>query len=278
MKNLSNWRSVRIWENRLQQDLHQRHAFWLHGLCIGLVTLGLTWGASHVQLLLGVESLALRYLVSLGLGYLGYLVMLRCWAGALVRKYRQPGQRSDWSNLGVDWPGGGGGGSVSAPVRMPAFHSAKGGDFGGGGASADFSGASDALASSDAAGGLGDIVGGAMDAAGSADEAAVVVVPVVAIFLIGCAVLLGAGSLVLMYLGWEALLAVAVELAFSYVSARVAMRVVREGWLGAALRLTYKPLLGAVVCAVVLGATIDHFVPEAHSLPQALHLIRAQSR
>ncbi|ABM35457.1 hypothetical protein [Polaromonas naphthalenivorans] len=279
MKNLSNWRSVRLLESRLEHDLRQRHVFWLHGLFIGLVTLGLTWGASHAQMLLGVESLALRYLVSLGLGYLGYLLMLRLWAGALVRQHRQ---RDGWGNLDGGWPGGeGGGGSGSASARLPSLRSGEGGDFGGGGASGDFSGAVDApgiLESADAAGGAGKMVSGALEAAGSADEAAVVVVPVVAIFLIGCAVFFGAGSLVLMYFGWEALLAVAVELAFSYVSARVAVRVVREGWLSAALRLTWKPLLGAVLCAVLLGATVDHFVPAAHSLPQALRLVSGPAR
>jgi hypothetical protein len=104
------------------------------------------------------------------------------------------------------------------------------------------------------------------------------VIPVVAIFLIGCAVFFGTGSLLLAYLGWETLLAVAVELAFSYASARLAVRVVREGWLSAALRLTWKPLLGAVVCAVLLGTTIDHFVPEAHSLPHAVKLLRGPSQ
>ena len=93
--------------------------------------------------------------------------------------------------------------------------------------------------------------------------------------MIGCALVFGAGSLLLLYFGWEALLTVAVELAFSYVSARAAVRVVREGWLSAAVRLTWKPLLGAVFCAVLLGATIDYFMPAARSLPQAIKLIRA---
>ena len=278
MKNLSNWRSVQLWETRVEQQLRQRHIFWLHGVCIGLVTLVITWGASHGQMRLGIESLALRYLVSLGLGFLGYLLMLRLWAGALVRKLRDtgpPAHRRDWGPLDMGWPGGGPG---SASARMPPLQSGGGGDFGGGGAAGDFSGAADALSAADAAGGVGDIVGGALEAAGSADEAAVVVIPVVAVFLMGCAVFFGAGSLLLAYFGWEALLAVAVELAFSYASARVAVRVVREGWLSAALRLTWKPLLGAVVCAVMLGAAIDYFVPAAHSLPQAIKLLRAPAR
>ncbi len=267
LKNLSNWRSVRLWESRVQQQLRQRHTFWLHGFCIGLITLGITWGASYVQMRLGIESLALRYLVSLGLGFLGYLLMLRLWADALVQKLRgrdKPAGRSNW-DLDLNWPSGGSGSSGSGSAHMPPLQPGGGGNFGGGGASGDFSGATD---------GMGDMVGGALDAAGSADEAAVVVIPVVAVFLIGCAVFFGAGSLLLAYFGWETLLAVAVELAFSYASARVAVRVVREGWLSAALRLTWKPLLGAVVCAVILGAAIDHFVPAANSLPQAIKLFK----
>jgi hypothetical protein len=51
--------------------------------------------------------------------------------------------------------------------------------------------------------------------------------------------------------------------------------VVREGWLSAAVRLTWKPLLGALFCAVLLGATIDHFIPATNSLPQSIKLIHA---
>ena len=106
------------------------------------------------------------------------------------------------------------------------------------------------------------------------DEGAVVVVPVVAIFLIGAALILGAGSLAMLFFGWDVLLAVAVELAFSVATARAAMGVEREGWLGTAVRLTWKPLLGALLCAVLLGATIDHVLPQANSLPEAVRIIR----
>lgn len=152
---------------------------------------------------------------------------------------------------------------------LPPMHSGGGGDFGGGGASGDFS---DGAAG--AADGMGELAGGAIEAAAGSDEAAIVVVPVVAVFLIGCVIFFGAGALVLLYFGWEVLLAVAVELAFSYATARTAVRVSREGWASAAVRLTWKPLAGAVVCAVALGATIDYFIPTAQSLPQALKAVR----
>ncbi|RYX96575.1 MAG: hypothetical protein EOO28_06560 [Comamonadaceae bacterium] len=280
MKNLSNWRSIRLVESRLQHDLRQRHSFRLHGMCIGLVTLALTWGVSHVQMRLGVDSLAVRYLVSLGIGYLGYLLMLRIWAGALVDRPNRngPGENSgnadlfDIADLAQAWPSGG---PRGASV-MPDLKSGGGGDFAGGGASGDFSGPGDVPWLPETVGdGVGGLASEALDAAASADEGAIVVVPVAIIFLLGCAVFLGAGTLLLLYFGWEALLAVAVELAFSYVTARSAVRIVREGWLSAVLRLTWKPLLGTVICAFILGAGLDYFVPAADSLPHAIRLLRA---
>ncbi len=255
MNTFSNWRSVRMWESQLTRDLRQRRVLWLHGLCIGLITLGVTWGVSAVQMHLGGESLALRYLVSLGVGYLSYLLTVRLWAEALIR--RNHADVTDIDVSGLDLP------------NLPTLRSGGGGDFGGGGASGDFSEGASVVAD-----GMSELAGGALEAAAGSDEAAVVVVPVVAVFLIGCAIFFGSGALVLLYFGWEVLLAVAVELAFSYATARTAVRVTREGWASAAVRLTWKPLAGAVLCAVMLGATIDYFIPTAQSLPQALKALR----
>jgi len=262
MNTFSNWRSVRMWESRVARDLRQQRVLWLHGLCIGLITLAVTWGASAVQMHLGGESLALRYLVSLGVGYLTYLLTVRVWAEALIRR-----THADVPDVsGLDVSGAHGGCEIPS---LPSMHSGGGGDFGGGGASADFSDGA-----TGAADGIGELAGGAIEVAAGSDEAAIVVVPVVAVFLIGCALFFGAGALVLLYFGWEVLLAVAVELAFSYATARTAVRVTREGWASAAVRLTWKPLAGAVLCAVALGATIDHFIPTAQTLPQALKALR----
>ncbi|WP_198086742.1 hypothetical protein [Variovorax sp. E3] len=250
MKVLSNWRSVRLWETQVERDLHRNYSLRTHGILIGSFTLLLMWGVSALQMhLLHVDSLAVRYFLTLGVGYAGYLLVLRWWAKRLVE-----GRELD---LDVDAPdvefggGRGGGSSHGSHVNL--------GDGGGSGG--------------DAGGGLSDVAGGALDIAGGADEGAVIVIPIIAVFLICTAVVLGAGSLVLLYFSWDALLAVAVEVAFSYVSARAAVRVAREGWLMAAVRLTWKPLLGAVICAVALGALLDHFMPHAHSLPQAVRAL-----
>lgn len=241
MKILSNWRSVRLWETALERDLHQRHSLRTHGLLIGSFTLLLMWGVSALQMhLLHVDSLALRYLITLGAGYGGYLAVLRWWAQRLVE-----------GRAGPEWDGTDAVDAVDIGLEVGA-RAAKAGSS------------------------LPDFSAGSFDLGAGADEGAIVVVPVVAIFLIGCAIVFGAGALTLLYFGWDTLLAVAVELAFSYVSARAAVRVAREGWLQAAVRLTWKPLLGALFCAVLLGATIDHFLPQVNSLPEAVRALRGR--
>ena len=268
MKNFSKWHSVRLWES-MAHRLRQRHWLRLHGFCIGTLVMAAMWGVANLQMRLGMQSLALRYLLTLGAGYLMYLLTLRVWAGALLSHRNDLGSGSpDASFSEVDFSFMHDG----AAPNWPGLTSSGGGDFGGGGASGDFSGESGAgTALND---GSDSLVSGALEAASGADEGAIVVIPVVAVFMIGMALIFGVGSLLMLYFGWEALLAVAVELAFTYVSARTAVRVAREGWLLAAVRLTWKPMLGALTCAVLLGALIDHFIPTAQSLPQAIRWLQ----
>lgn len=236
MKILSNWRSVKLWESRVEQDLHRDHSLRTHGLLIGTFMLLLMWGISALQMHFGAHSLAVRYGMTLGIGYLAYLALLRWWAQRLVEG------RTD---IDPDLP--------DVPEISRTSSHASGG-------------------SGSEAGLLSDVGGGSFDVTGL-DEGAVVVVPVLAIFLIGSAIVFGAGWLALLYFGWDTLLAVAVEVAFSYVSARAAVRVAREGWLRVAVRLTWKPLLGALLCAVLLGAAIDHWMPGVRSLPEAVRVL-----
>ncbi|SFQ19440.1 hypothetical protein [Variovorax sp. 770b2] len=241
MKVLSNWRSMRLWETQIERDLHRNHSLRTHGILIGTFMLLLMWGVSALQMhLLHVDSLAVRYFLTLGVGYLGYLLVLRWWARRLVE-----------NGVGVHLDVGGGDVVDAADLALDVASSASDAGFGG----------------------AADMAGGALELAGESDEGAIIVVPVVAIFLICVAVLFGAGSLVLLYFSWDALLAVAIEVAFSYVSARAAVRVAREGWLVAAVRLTWKPLLGALISAVILGALLDHFMPHVNSLPEAVRVL-----
>lgn len=233
---------MRLWETQVERDLHRDYNLRTHGFLLGTSTLLLMWLVSALQMHAGGDSLAIRYVVTLGVGYVAYLLMIRWWAARLVRQNTQLNLDLPDADLG-DWP--------SAPARLTRH-------AGGG--------------TSDAA----DVASGALDVAAGADEGAVIVVPVLAIFLIGAAIVFGAGTLVLLYFSWDALLAVAIEVAFSYVAARAAVRVAREGWLTVAVRLTWKPLLGALLCAVLLGALLDRFMPQAHSLPDAVRILLAR--
>ena len=211
-----------------------------------------------------------RYALTLGMGYLCYLALVRVWAGMLIRR-----EAPDIPDLVPDLPGG----ASSHPGSGGGVQSGGGGDFGGGGADAGFDGAADAAfdAPADAFSGvLDEVASGAFEAAGAADEGVIVVIPVLAVFMVVLATVFGAGWLLWLSFGTEALLAVAVELAFAYTASRTVVQVEREGWLLAAIRLTWKPLLGALICAVLLGALIDHFMPDAGSLPEAMRLWRGR--
>ena len=283
MKALSSWGSIRLWETRIERALHERYSLRSHGALIGILTLLLIWLVSTLLMRAGIDALALRYLVSLGAGYLAYLLMLRWWAHRLLRQI--DGERAN-GNSSLDAPGdwlpGGSTGQGAATghgpgAGTPPLRSGTGGDFGGGGASGEFGGpeATHSVAAEAGDSEFLEVAGDALGAAASAEEGAVVVVPVVAVFLAGALLLLGAGSLMLLFFSFDVLLAVAIELAFAYAGARTAARVVREGWLSAATRLTWKPLLGALLCAVLLGAVVDRFVPQANSLPGAVRVLFA---
>ena len=129
-KSSSTWRSVRMpHHGAVARTLQQRYSLRWHGLLIGSFTLLLMWATSHLQMVLGVDSLALRYLITLSVGYVGYLLVLRAWAARLVRRDGPSGDGSSVDLPDISWPSGNGpsgGGQVPLPRT-------GGGDFGGGG-------------------------------------------------------------------------------------------------------------------------------------------------
>lgn len=239
------YRSERRLIENTRQSLRRERWLRVHVLLIALCTLAcLAFGGGLLRAT-GIESLAWRYALLLPLTYLLYLGLLRLWAAYLVRR-EQAGPD------GLDLP-------LQGPSchAEPGFSSGGGGDFGGGGASGDFgSGALEAG---------GELLGGL-------DEGAVVALPLVAVIAIASllAGLLGAGVFVLF--GVEVLLAVAVEVALAGLAGGFAWRRQREGWLLRAVAHTWRAALASLVMGVALGAAIDHWLPEAQSLPHALKL------
>ena len=252
------WTSVRLTARDVAHDLEQRHSLRWHGLCIGTLTLLGMLLAAWLQKQAGVHLLSVRYAITLAVGYGIYLLVLRWWAARLLdQEEHGSADAGDALDVAVD----------VADLARSVPRS-------GGPRTPEMPRMSDVADSAESSRGLGDLASGALDGLGSADEGAVVIIPVVAIFLIGAAILAGAGALAMLFFSWDVLLAVAVELAFSVAAVRVATRVEREGWLTAAVRLTWKPLLGALLCAVLLGATIDHFLPQVDSLPEAVRMLQ----
>lgn len=252
------WTSVRLTARDVAHDLEQRHSLRWHGLCIGTLTLLGMLLAAWLQKQAGVHLLSVRYAITLAVGYGIYLLVLRWWAARLL---------DDEEHGSAD-------AGDALDVMVDVADLARSVPRSGGPRTPEMPRMSDVADSAESSRGLGDLASGALDGLGSADEGAVVIIPVVAIFLIGAAILAGAGALAMLFFSWDVLLAVAVELAFSVAAVRVATRVEREGWLTAAVRLTWKPLLGALLCAVLLGATIDHFLPQVDSLPEAVRALQ----
>jgi hypothetical protein len=231
--------------------LHSRHARtatrrWLqthrwmrlHIAVIALLCLAALWGTAAALRLLGVGSLGLRYALSLAVGYGVYLLLLRLWAAYLLgRSTGDAADAVDVVDLGLD---------VGLDVGSAAAESLDG-------------------------------AGTLVEAAAGADEAAVVLVPlaVAVTVAIALAALLGFGVTALF--GVEVLLGVTVEVAIASAAAGLAWRhqadIGRQGWLACALSYTWRGAAVLWLAGVLVGSAIDHWLPEADSLPQAVRLI-----
>ncbi|ULR88559.1 hypothetical protein [Comamonas sp. B21-038] len=266
-KRKSSWASLRM-PQRITATLQEKHWLRLHGLCMGLLVMLVMWAVTAALLHSGVYSMALRYAISLGVGYGVYLLALRLWAAYLVRNAYARKRGDSWAD-GVDPTPG-----LQFGEGRPDWEAGGGGDFGGGGASGDWvdievsSAASNASEASSSWTDAVDVV----DVGG--DEAAIIIVPILAVFAGLLLAFFGFGALLWLYFGVDVLLSVAVELAFSMMTARALVQVERAGWLASAVRLTWKPLLGALVCAVALGALADWWVPDATTLREVIAHIR----
>jgi hypothetical protein len=254
---------------RLQRERWLR----LHVLLIALLTLGTLMAAGILLRLVGVESLGLRYGLALPLSYLAYLGLLRLWAGYLIGDDRDGADAGDLLEV-VDMlptPNGAG----SAGVRLPRIEPGGGGDFGGGGASGSFAdGTLDAgSALGDAAGELAGHTAKLGAAALDSDEGAVVAVPLLVVLAIATLLMALLGLGVFALFGVDVLMAVALEVALAGLAGGFAWRRQREGWLQRALAHTWKPALAMLVLGVALGLLLDHWLPQADSLPHAIRLL-----
>ncbi len=248
----------------VRADLRARRWLRWHCSLIGLCTLLAGWACSHALMRLGTDALALRYGASFAVAYCVLMFLLYLWARWLLSR-----DEADW--LQIDGSGQGGGSGSRSAGDLSSMKSGGGGDFGGAGGGGSFDAPDLPTAVSD---GAGEAVGGALELAGAADEGAIVLIPIA--LVVGIALALGTvlGFAVFGLFGVEVLLAVAVEIAIASVGGAIAYKAGAEGWLAAAWRRTFWPAIATLVCVVVLGAAIDHWLPDAQSLPHALRLLR----
>ena len=250
-------------ERAVRTDLTRRrwlrwHAFWLGTLCF-LSGWAISTGLMHA----GVERLSLRWGLALAGAYLIYLMLLRVLCAWLLS--RDEGD-AELQLDGIDAlsPGRG-------EVTAPEVGCGGAGDFGGGGASGSFDAADIGSTAGDMA---SDVAGGVLEAAGSAEEGIVVIVPLAVVIGVAALIAGALGVAVFGLFGIEVLLGVAVEIAFAAAGGALAFRAGREGWLQHATTRTAWPMLAIALMCVVLGAAIDHWLPQANSLPQAIRTLR----
>jgi hypothetical protein len=204
---------------------------------------------SFVLLRAGVESMALRYPLALGLAYLLFLCLLWLWLRTKAEDYLD---LPDLSGL------------VPGPLRSgspaPSFPSGGGGDFGGAGASGSFD-ATDAVSVPEPLSSLGDAAGSGFDA----DELAI---PIVVIVL---ALGLAFASLYVVYLAPSLFAELLFDGALSYTLYRHLRSADRSHWLGTAFRRTALPFGLTALFLVAVGAAMAAYAPEARSIGEVIH-------
>lgn len=227
-------------ERSVRADLQRRRWLRVHSFLLGLLCFLASWAISAWLWRAGLTSLALRWSLALAGGYGVFLGLLWLWCRWLLSR----------GEADLDLPLG------AALDLVPSRR-------GGGGVECGDSGLE-----------AGDLAEGAVDVVGAADEGIVVAVPLA--IVVGIAVLIasGLGLAVFGLFGVEVLLGVAVEIAFASAGGALAFRARREGWLLHATGRTWKSALALIAVAALLGAAIDHGMPQAGSLPQALRLLR----
>lgn len=214
------------------------------------------FGASAAMLSAGVEAMALRYVLAMGVAYIVFLMLLWLWLRTSASDY-------------VDLPvyGGGDGGTAGA-TDLPAVASegtgfvGGGGTFDGGGASAnvDF-GATDAVSA----------VETPVDVISSADEGTIPL----AVILLAVAIVLSS-----LFVVWSAPVLFAEILVDAMLAAGLyrRLRVLNpQHWMIAALKRTVVPFILTTLVVGAAGWAMQAHAPQARSLGEVLSSVPAQA-
>ncbi|MBL8489401.1 MAG: hypothetical protein JNM82_01325 [Rhodocyclaceae bacterium] len=230
--------------------------------------------ATRGFLALGLDTLHWRWPLALLLAYGAFLLGLRLWLAYVgLGRYVDDEPDVDLPDLGFsggDGSGGGlslGDGSLAADLPDGGLSPGSGG-FGGGGASGDFA---TPVAEADSGGGLLSSVKLPDADLGGADDGCLYLLVLAAILALLAAVL-GVGIFVI----WNApsiLAEAAFEAALAAGLVRPTRRIDHPGWVGGALRGTWKPFALVFAAAMAVAWLAETFAPEARTLPEAIRYI-----
>ncbi len=224
--------------------------------------------ASFVMLQAGLGAMHLRYPLAVGCAWLAFLFLLWLWLRT---------QAEDWVDVPADFslPSGGGDmpGHGDNTDRPPV---GGGGEFGGGGASADFS-AGDGLPAHDLLAvdvpgvkAVGDTVG---DVVGGADEGAIPLA--IALLIATLVAVLLLASLYVVYLAPALFAELLVDGALSASLYQRMRGLQSRHWLESAVRRSFLPFSVTAVGLAVIAYALHGYAPEAHSLGEVIQHFRA---
>ncbi|HEY6897097.1 MAG TPA: hypothetical protein VI279_07535 [Rhodocyclaceae bacterium] len=245
---------------RLAQWIAQRFVVRFHVSLILSFSFMAGFAANYAGLMGGLSNPLARYPLALLAGYLGFLLALRLWLGyaGFGRYYQTPGVDGSGLDLGdaADLPG------VDSVAEAAL---AQAGEFGGAGASGDWAVAELPEVS------LPEVSLPEIEVPdlGADEGCLVVVLPALVLALV--VALVGGLFYYLIYGGPMLLAEAALEGAMAAGFFGSLRRVEDPGWVGGAIRASWKYFLLILGLSMTLAFTLQHYCPQAHTLGAALH-------
>lgn len=216
----------------------------------------------------GVDTMLVRYPLSVGGAYLVFLFLLWLWLRTKADEYLD-------GSLDIPLPSGSGGDSSASVGHEPTF-SGGGGEHGGGGASGGFqldeSLPSPSLPDVSIPGGdsVGEAVG---EVIGGADEGAIPLAIVLLVAALVATLLLAA--LYVVYLAPALFAELLVDGALSASLYRRMRGLQTRHWLESAVRRTLVPFAITAIALAAVGYGLQWYAPQAHTLGDVLRQTRS---
>jgi hypothetical protein len=216
--------------------------------------------ASYVLLNLGMTTMWIRYLASIGFAYVVFIGMLWIWLQWKTRDRSNSDIVDGTFDLDGIWVPNIKGGAASEPSIS------GGGIYSGGGASVDYS--SDVSASGEGVGAVGEALGGVAEAEEGAIPILVILALLAALFSVFLIVfsLVSSAPILFSELLVDGMLSASLYRRLSGLD--------KHHWLESAIKRTVWPFVFAAVIFAVAGWTMAHYVPGSNSLGEIITMLK----